>query len=141
MNNIRKIITERLENAKLDYQSIAFTRASGKTLLIAQINAYQDCLNLIEQNFNNSQLGIMSSQELSYYANTPAPRTEQEILNDFEKLGWKVTQNDDSCMIICFNGFARIVILKCAKRYSINNLCNMQEHKLLNELFEVIFNE
>lgn len=64
-------------------------------------------------------------------------RTEQEILNDFEKSGWKVTQNDDSCIIICYGGFARIVILKCTKKYSINNLCNMREHKLLNELFTV----
>lgn len=115
MNNIKKIIEERLENAdlesdKFDYddQAIAFMFARG------QVKAYQDCLNLI-----------------------PAPRTEQEILNDFENLGWEVTQNDDSCMIICFNNFARIVILKCAKRYSINNLCNMQEHKLLNELFAI----
>ena len=64
-------------------------------------------------------------------------RTEQEILNDFEKRGWEVTQNDDSCMIICFDSFARIVILKCNKEYAINNLFNMQEHKLLHELFEV----
>ena len=63
------------------------------------------------------------------------PRTEQEILKDFEKLGWKVTQNDDSCMIICFDSFARIVILKCNKEYAINNLFNMQEHKLLTDLF------
>ena len=65
------------------------------------------------------------------------PRTEQEILNDFEERGWEITQNDDSCMIICYGGFARIVILKYTKKYSINNLCNMQEHKLLHELFEV----
>ena len=65
------------------------------------------------------------------------PRTEQEILNDFEKLGWEVAQNDDSCMIICFDSFVRIVILKCYKEYAINNLFNMQEHKLLHELFEV----
>ena len=111
MNNIRKIITERLENARLDFGK---TTREPNLELKGQIEAYQDCLNLI-----------------------PAARIEQEILNDFEKVGWEITQNDDSCMIICFNGFARIVILKCAKRYSINNLCNIQEHKLLSELFEV----
>lgn len=111
MNNIRKIIEERLENARNDYGN---TTREPQLELKGQMEAYHDCLNLI-----------------------PAPRIEQEILNDFEKLGWEITQNDDSCMIICFNGFARIVILKCAKRYSINNLCNIQEHKLLNELFEV----
>lgn len=115
MNNIRKIIEERLENARLDYNRHSEIKEPVvKNYLKGQCHAYQDCLNLI-----------------------PAPRTEADILNDFEKLGWEITQNDDSCMIICFNGFARIVILKCAKRYSINNLCNMQEHKLLNELFEV----
>ena len=113
MYNIRKIIERRLDNARLDFNK---TTREFNAELKGSILAYQDCLNLF-----------------------PQPRTEQEILNDFEKLGWKVTQNDDSCMIICFNGFARIVILKCAKQYSINNLCNMQEHKLLNELFEVIF--
>lgn len=112
MNNIRKIIEERLANAKNDLHYNDTNTELDWELLKGQIEAYQDCLNLI-----------------------PTPRTEQEILNDFEKLGWKVTQNDDSCMILCFNGFARIVILKCDKRYSINNLCNMQEHKLLNELF------
>lgn len=64
-------------------------------------------------------------------------RTEQEILKDFEKLGWKVTQNDDSFIIICFDDFARIIIIKCTKTYSVGNLCNIQEHKLLNELFTV----
>ena len=115
MNNIRKIIEERLENARNDYEKCEKNRDMFASIRVrGNIQAYQDCLNLI-----------------------PTSRTEQEILKDFEKLGWKVTQNDDSCMIICFNGFARIVILKCAKQYSINNLCNMQEHKLLNELFEV----
>ena len=64
-------------------------------------------------------------------------RTEQEILDDFEKLGWKVTQNDGAFMIICYHDFARIVILKCTKTYSIGNLFTIQEHKLLNELFTV----
>ena len=117
MNNIRQIITERLENAKNDFlNAIKNGNATDREIgeLQYTVLTYQDCLNLI-----------------------PAPRTEADILNDFEKLGWKVTQNDDSCMILCFNGFTRIVILKCNKQYSINNLCNMQEHKLLNELIEV----
>lgn len=83
MNNIRKIITERLENARLDFGK---TTKEPQLELKGQIEAYQDCLNLIEQNFNNSQLGIMNSQELTFYANKPTPKTEQDILNDFEKL-------------------------------------------------------
>ena len=113
MNNIRKIITERLENEKFQ-----------------NLNEYSS---LHTYGFNE---GINKALEVILNL-LPAPRTEQDILNDFERLGWKVTQNDDSCMIICFNGFARIVILKCAKQYAINNLCNMQEHKLLHELFTV----
>lgn len=65
------------------------------------------------------------------------PRTEQEILNDFEKSGWNITQNDDAFLILYYSGFDRIVILKYAKQYSIGILCNMREHKLLNELFTI----
>ena len=145
MNNIRKIIEERSDNVKDEFLK------SFNDITLGKCKAYQDCLNLIDEYepkiiispINIKEFNKRLANENEKFTTAPdnisiyATRTEQEILNDFEKLGWKVTQNDDSCMIICFNGFARIVILKCAKQYSINNLCNMQEHKLLNELFEV----
>jgi hypothetical protein len=84
------------------------------------------------------------------------PRTEADILKDFEKLGWKVaddytnltlkkkiTCNDEKFMWswICY-----ISIDKENKTYRVfknghfstdSYEINMQEHKLLNELFEV----
>lgn len=118
MNNIRKIIEERLELAK---EGLELCRAyddnnyplTNEDLVINEITIYEHFLDLMQ------------------------PRTEQDILNDFEKLGWKVTQNDDGFIILCFNSIARIVILKQTKTYHINGATNMQEHKLLNELFEV----
>lgn len=59
MNNIRKIIEERLDNARNDYGN---TTREPQLELQGQIEAYQDCLNLMR------------------------PRTEQDILKDFEKL-------------------------------------------------------
>lgn len=74
MNNIRKILTERLENARLDYGK---TTREPQLELKGQIEAYQDCLNLI-----------------------PTPKTEQDILNDFEKLGWIVSKNDEDAVTL-----------------------------------------
>ena len=70
MNNIRKIIEERLENARNDYYTYCDNSDMALSLtykLEGQIEAYQDCLNLL-----------------------PAPRTKADILKDFEKLGWYV---------------------------------------------------
>lgn len=117
MNNIRKIIEERLENAKNEYQLIADFKGSNKpkNILAGQIEAYQDCLNLI-----------------------PAPRTEQDVLNEFEKLGYKVNKNFSHIILLHENG-DEIKIWFNDKSYSSSIGINMQEHKLLNELFEVIF--
>lgn len=132
MNNIRKIINERLENARNHYNNTDLIIAPLlKSELRGEINTYQDCLNLI-----------------------PAPRTEADILNDFEKLGWKVVDGYVNftlrkqyvyenglfeCVWHCF-----ITINKENKTYSAEQRSNwntkgynlsMQEHKLLNELF------
>lgn len=127
MNDIRKIITERLENARLDYGN---TKREPQLELKGQIEAYQDCLNLI-----------------------PAPRTEQEILNDFELLGYSIENsynhpfvemskyNEEYCV------YEFIAINKGEHNYEKYVMggdvtpITMQEHKLLNELFEVIFDE
>ena len=69
---MRKILEERLENAKLDYQRCLeemniddFPFHEDKELK-GQIEAYQDCLNLL-----------------------PPVRTEADIINDLKSLGWK----------------------------------------------------
>ena len=109
---MRKILEERLENAKNDYSK---TTREPQLELKGQIEAYQDCLNLMQ------------------------PRTEQEILKDFEALGWYVSINDedDFTLRIKGNPTCAIWIDKLTKEFSMNCCLDMQEHKLLNELFEV----
>lgn len=78
----------------------------------------------------------------------PAPRTEQEILKDFEK-DYAIIKNNEYCLILV-NEFNQIIeIDKACKRYQcyyyneetqhleLSTYIGMQEHKLLNELFEV----
>lgn len=120
MNKIKQIINERLENARLDF---------GKTIrepqleLKGQIEAYQDCLNLMQ------------------------PRTEADILNDFEKLGYEVVNSHNHPFIEMskYNGdfsvYEYIAINKAEHNYEkfaqggdVTPI-TMQEHKLLNELF------
>jgi hypothetical protein len=121
MNNIRKIIEERLENARNDWL------LDKSDYLRAQMVSYRDCLNLI-----------------------PAPRTEEELIKEFEKLGYKIEMNNDLFLeigryndefdmheYICFNKDEHIY-----EKYMLGGetmAFTMQEHKLLNELFEVIF--
>ena len=138
MNNIRKIIEERLENAKLDYnRHNEIKEPIIKHYFKGQRHAYEDCLNLI-----------------------PAPRTEQEIIKDFEKLGWKVAtdyskeyklvlKREETKQLYGDLGttWCHYIFIKensynahtngswTTKGYDMS----IQEHKLLSELFEVIF--
>lgn len=126
MNNIRQIITERLENEKY-----------GNT--IEYCNGYNDGI-------DDALTTILTL--------LPAPRTEADILKDLEKLGWKVVDGYVNftlrkqyvgenalfeCVWHCF-----ITINKENKTYSAEQRSNwntkgynlsMQVHKLLNELF------
>ena len=63
-------------------------------------------------------------------------RTEQEILKDFENLGYKVKGNSDALLVLSMNDF-EIDIRKYGKKYSVSDwdFIDMQEHKLLHELF------
>lgn len=63
------------------------------------------------------------------------PRTEQDILNDFEKLMWKVYANNNEMLCLELEGYGLIQIDKIDKSYRITRNITMQEHKLLNELF------
>lgn len=70
MNNIRKTITERLENARVKYNTYEDDLdlpSSITYILLGKINTYQDCLNLF-----------------------PTPRTETDIINDLKALGWNL---------------------------------------------------
>lgn len=121
MNNIRKIITERLDNARNDFlNALNNGKATDREIgeLQYTVATYQDCLNLL-----------------------PAPRTEQDILNDFEKLGWKISMNDYYGLILKNKRNELLKIYNISKTYHCECSLLMQEHKLLNELFEVIFDE
>ena len=68
-------------------------------------------------------------------------RTEEEILKDFEKLGYKVVGNSD-VFIKLYNNGDTIRISKYSRWYSayeederVSIPIDMQEHKLLHELF------
>ena len=95
MNNIRQIINERLENAINDYNCCSFG-STLRPILKGQIEAYQDCLNLMQ-------------------------------LND----------EDDFTLRLKGNPTCAIYIDKLTKEYPMSCCLDMQEHKLLNELFEV----
>lgn len=131
MNNIRQIITERLENASLDYRywlsGVGFDGIIEPDFykIEGQIEAYQDCLILMQ------------------------PRTEADILKDFELLGLVIAKNDDFELILIDDCDRMIAIYKTLKRYDcyyfsegykplqLSTDITMQEHKLLNELFNL----
>ena len=74
-------------------------------------------------------------------------RTEQDILKDFEALGYAIIKNDEYCLILVNEWNHIIEIDKTCKRYQcyyyteytnqfeLSTYIDMQEHKLLNELF------
>lgn len=109
---MRKILEERLENARNDWL------LDKSDYLRGQMVSYRDCLNLL-----------------------PPVRTEAEILKDFEKLGWEITTNDYYGFIFKNKRNEFLKIYNLSKTYRCECNLSMQEHKLLNELFEVIFND
>ena len=139
MNNIRKIIEERLENARNERDKCEKYRDLFASIRVAgNIQICQELLNLI-----------------------PAPRTEQEILKDFEKLGWEVSLHEENNHIILKKERVEKYFYEATSKavYYINIDCvnktfeaerifcfstmgykmPLHEYKLLNELFEVIF--
>ena len=64
-------------------------------------------------------------------------RTEEEVFKDFEKLGWRIIENTNKCLTAIMYGNSKLDIVKRGKVYYVNNCLNMQEHKLLNELFTI----
>ena len=82
-------------------------------------------------NGNNKEYVIANCLNL-----LPQPRTEQEILKDFEKLGWELTTNDYYGFIFKNKRNEFLKIYNLSKTYRCECNLSMQEHKLLNELFE-----
>lgn len=69
-------------------------------------------------------------------------RTEVEILKDFEKLGYEVVENNN-IKVVLQNNDIQIYFYKLFQEYGKEdifsneaNRFDMQEHKLLNELFK-----
>lgn len=236
MNNIRKIIEQRLENAKNDFLN-ALKNGNSTDREIGELQytvaTYQDCLNLIPEDlgelsdgyhtfnslyeqrmylfatlvnlnrhkswksykhedgelcfgggwfivgidtpkgtytyhYENKYWHLFDCQELecskkwdghtdkdiARVLSLTDPRTEQDILNDFEKSGYETYSNPSFIMLENYNKNKMISVVRKKKEYeviAIENNSNdiyhasqpltMQEHKLLNELFEVIFDD
>ena len=64
-------------------------------------------------------------------------RTEQDVLNDFEKLGWKIIVNNSLKLRLNINSFDDLDIDKLEEMYIYNGYLTIQDHKLLNELFTI----
>lgn len=70
-------------------------------------------------------------------------RTEQDILDEFEILGYKVEVNDEKELVLSHSNFYQLKVNKQAQGYlAVNRFNNrngimfdLAEHKLLNELF------
>lgn len=70
-------------------------------------------------------------------------RTEEDIIDEFIILGYKVVSNNDNELVLNHSNFYSLIINKKAKGYLAENRFNnskgsffdMREHKLLNELF------
>lgn len=112
MNNIRKIIADKIAELK-----------------DKRVTDYAD-------GFND---GLFEAFKI-FLEEIPAPRTEADILKDFEKLGWIVSRNDEDDFTLRLKGnpTCAIYIDKLSKEYSMSCCLDMQEHKLLSELFEVL---
>ena len=89
-------------------------------------------------------LYTLTNQQLEKIYNSESKRTEQEVLNDFEKLGWSVIKETNGCLK--FRKFDTILsISKLSQWYScsipssgsLSVPIDMQEHKLLTELFNI----
>lgn len=65
-------------------------------------------------------------------------RTEEEILKEFENLGYVVIENNETWLELLSeeDGDIRISICKVDRSFICDYYLNMQEHKLLHELFE-----
>lgn len=121
MKKIRELIETKLANAKLD---LANRHYSNKDGLIGNIEAYQDLLALI-----------------------PKHRTEEEILKDFEKMGYEVRKTDKTLTFRKHEDEEIFIRIEYEfKRYSKYDAglyempyedISIQEHKLLNELFSL----
>ena len=72
-------------------------------------------------------------------------RTEQDIIDEFIILGYKLVSNNENQLVLNHSNFYTLIINKKAKGYLAENRFNnskgsffdMREHKLLNELFNI----
>ena len=70
-------------------------------------------------------------------------RTEEEVLKDFKKLGYKITSNDEVSMYLekqlyIIRVFKISKCYDCQYKYSSSSfILDLEDHKLLHELFEI----
>lgn len=91
---------------------------------------------LYDKYLANTEIGFMRYEDLKEYFNIPKPRTEEEILNDFEDLGYHCFE--DRGVLTLRKNNVHIYIYRNDKSYRcVNYYISLQEHKLLNELFSL----
>lgn len=95
MERIRQIITERLENARIDYGN---TTREPQLELKGQIEAYQDCLNLIPEDLGELSDGYHTFNSL-YEQRCILFAT---IVNQNKDKAWKSYKHEDGQL--CFDG-------------------------------------
>lgn len=94
----------------------------------------------------DSEIKNVALDELFKKAAKLKPRTEQEILKDFKKLGYKVKENTDNVLVLTTkDNHTFLMISKHFKQYELEyTFCHqacaslwisLEEHKLLHELF------
>lgn len=105
-------------------------------------NKYQEALNILkelsEPPLMKEQYALNVLQEL---VDKEKPRTEQDILKDFEKLGYEVEVRSAFIILVDKRNGYEIRIWLNDKEYSIPveyTSIGMSEHKLLHELFKCL---
>lgn len=71
-------------------------------------------------------------------------RTEEQVLKNFEELGYDIVENNDKCLKLRYNACVIMNISRVSKCYNcywkenlLRSNIDMQEHKLLHELFTI----
>lgn len=107
------------------------------------MNKYQEALDNVREDLKTlakaKYYGGTHLATLQELVDKETPRTEQEILKDFEKLGYEVKESSDGLCLFKIGGY-KIDIRKYGRKYYAimgDGYMYMQEHKLLNELFTI----
>ena len=117
---MRKILEERLENAQIELKCNINLSVEDVRVLQGQIEAYQDCLNLLPP--KRTEAEILKECSVIHQNN------ENYLIFSIESVQWVIEIHKPTQSYRCYDIFTKQKIARPI---------TMQEHKLLNELFEV----